>query len=158
MSFSSQARGFRPFVTLGVGALGVGVWASLAGAGIAAADNQSSGASGAAASATPTASAKTTKSTRPTTRSARVRAIAAGFITNPQSGPVDLIGGTFLLETGGGGEYAGAGLSPAWKPDLLFGTAASRDISSLLPDSLQSSSHVDGTNSALEYTHSPGLR
>ncbi|MEI7718215.1 MAG: hypothetical protein WCI78_19375 [Mycobacterium sp.] len=123
MSYSGQARGFRPFAWLGIGALGVGVWAALAGAGVAAADNQSSGASGAAASATPTASAKTTKSARPTTRSARVRAIAAGFITNPQSGPVDLIGGTFLLETGGGGEYAEAGLSPAWKPDLSFDLA-----------------------------------
>ena len=88
VSYSGQARGFRPYALLGVGALSVGVWASLAGAGVAAADNQSSRAPGAAVSATPTASAKVPKSTRPTTRSARVRAGAT-------AGVVDLTGGAF---------------------------------------------------------------
>ena len=88
VSYSGQARGFRPYALLGVGALSVGVWASLAGAGVAAADNQSSRAPGAAVSATPTASAKVPKSTRPTTRSAKVRAGAT-------AGVVDLTGGAF---------------------------------------------------------------
>ena len=77
MSYSGQARRFRPYAWLGVGALGVGVWAALAGAGVAAADNQTDSS---ASRATPTASAKTTKSTRPATRGAMARAIAGGFI------------------------------------------------------------------------------
>ena len=99
MSYSGQARGFRPFALLGVGALSVGLWAALAGAGVAAADNQSSRAPGAAASATPAASAKVPKSTRPTTRGAGVRAGAT-------AGVVDLTGGAFT-------DFASPGPGPA---------------------------------------------
>ena len=98
MSYSGQARGFRAYAWLGVGALGVGVWASLAGAGIAAADNQSSRASGAAVSATPTTSAKTTKSTRPTTRGARARAAARGLIDQGAISQFDPTGAISLAD------------------------------------------------------------
>ena len=156
VSHSGQARGFRAFASLGVGALGVGVWASLAGAGIASADNQSSRAPGAAVSATPTASAKVPKSTRPAARSAKARAVARGFVDPGATSLFDLIGGTSLLETGGG-EYAQAGLNPQWKPDLSLGAAAPRDIStSMLPDSLRPPAHIDGIDKAMEYSAFPG--
>jgi len=122
VSYSGQARGFRPYALLGVGALSVGVWASLAGAGVAAADNQSSRAPGAAVSATPTASAKVPKSTRPTTRSARIRAGAT-------AGVVDLTGGTsIMLDNAGALEQLGSDSSPQPPPPVMtWATTAGND-------------------------------
>ena len=90
---SGQARGRRqraPRAWLSLGALGVGVWASLAGAGIASADNQTDSST---SGATPTASATAlkspaSKSTRRATRGAAARAAA-------RAGVVDLTGGAF---------------------------------------------------------------
>lgn len=92
VSYSGQARGFRPYALLGVGALSVGLWAALAGAGVAAADNGSSRAPGAAVSATPTASASATKSSRQATRSAKARAAARGLIDQGAISLFDLSG------------------------------------------------------------------
>jgi hypothetical protein len=112
VSYSGQARGFRPYAWLGVGALGMGVWASLAGAGVAAADNQSSRASGAAVSATPTASATASKSTDRTTRSAKARAAARGLIDQ---------GATSLMDTGRLDAPASYTLSGGWPSRTSLG-------------------------------------
>ena len=118
VSCSGQARGFRPYAWLGVGALGVGVWASLAGAGIASADNQSSRASGAAVSATPTASAKVPKSTRPAARSAKARAVTRGFVDPGVTSLFDLTGATSLMtsDLGAPVQYDLAGSWPSKMP------------------------------------------
>lgn len=136
MSDSGQARGFRPYALLGVGALGAGIfWAALAGAGVASADRGSdrnannSTAASAPASASASASASTVtkrpESRRPARSIIRPTATAiAGASTSFQiltftGGPQTWVPPTGVNEAnftvggavGGSGYFGGGGFS-----------------------------------------------